>query len=520
MKILFFKYTTLTAKSNYFDRSSGLQAVDRLLITKHIKFSRMRKQLTSPEDFSQIQYGDTDVELSLLNTETSANGNTILQFFDDYVNYINASRSVGILCIIDSGRKRWACFINESGKANFSYADDNSSFIFNIKAYDAMTKWKALAETLIPNLGTGGVGNGNYFDEYMMLAVMGSTNFSQTTFAFQNDVDVTAITGAQCRINKPLLAGILEGGNESFTIYNLVKDLAVSWGLVYKFEVPEDYEAQAENGAIPLTFRLMRRTDGNAVTMKPLDHYRTYLPKAGSAWILLINRQYTVRTHINSTVYVEADVAYGVLTNGVITYNYDSYNMNSFRTIPNIAFVLSVRDINSQGTIEDPVYKDKITVMNDAIALQIPINNVKVISSPMYNVEIANNYQSFVNSKKFGEDVFVDNQSAKRINNKVAAHRIFCSSYFNWDGTEPGLDDIMYQLNVLPANELQVMLKSRGSIEGITSIMNTEPDLFDTFTVPYNGTNEVHSIISIEPNYNVNDGAQSMTAEYQTARIA
>lgn len=519
MKLLFAKYTALISKSNYFDRAASLINGDSLIITKHVSFPRLRKQFTSPEDFSQLEYGDTQIELSLLNTELSRNGNTITEFFDEFAEYNSPDRVMKMLCIIDSGRRRWACFIAAPIKANYSYASGNESDILNIKGYDAIIEWKALASSLIPSLGTGGVGDGNYFDEYMAGSIMSSSLFMGDTFEFQNDVDPTAITGVVCRVNKPLLAGIKEGGNTNFTIYNFVKDLAMSWGLVYKFEVPEGYEETSLTTRIKLTFRLMRRADGEAIQLSPTEHYRTQLPGINEQWVFLRNRTYTVRTNLGST-FVEADVAHGILINSDIVYNYDSYNMSEARTIPNKCFVLAVRDIDSQGTTEDQTYKDKLSVVDGTVIKQIPLQNVKIVENELYNLEMSNNYQSFVNSKKFGSSVYTSSQAYVRQNNKIAAHRIFCSSYFNWDGTEPGLDDIMYQLNVLPSAELKVLLRNRSSIEGTASIMVTEPDMSDTFIVPYNGVDELHSVIMVEPNYNLNEGKDSLTAAFQTARIS
>ncbi|KXK56244.1 MAG: hypothetical protein UZ05_CHB002000257 [Chlorobi bacterium OLB5] len=86
MKVLFAKYKMANNHSNYFDIVDPVPD-DVLLITKHVRLPRVKKQLTSPEDFSQIQYGDVEIELGLLSKELSKNNKSISDFFDALIEY-------------------------------------------------------------------------------------------------------------------------------------------------------------------------------------------------------------------------------------------------------------------------------------------------------------------------------------------------------------------------------------------------------------------------------------------------
>jgi hypothetical protein len=338
--------------------------------------------------------------------------------------------------------------------------------------------------------------------------------------SFQNDIDPHVIVNAICIVNKPLFAGILDGNNENFNIYNLIKGIALEWGLVYKFEVPEDYEQLVQSqGRVSLTFRLMRRVDGSGVPISPINYYRSQLPKINKTWILLVNRKYDLRTHINTTVFVTQTIVHGILIGEYSDYNYDPYNL-SLPIIPDPSFILKEINENSAGKSETEFYKNKLTVWNHGAILQIPIEDVHIIENELFYLEASNNHYPFVNSKKFGVNAFIGSGASVRQNNQIAISRIFCSEFINELGEEPGLDDFMWKLNHIPRSELKVLLKNRGVVKGTTSIIANEPDMFDTFTVPYKGNDEIYSIISIEPNYNINDTNNSLTAEYEAVRIA
>lgn len=501
MKVLLAKYNMTLNHSNYFDITDPVPN-DVLLITKHVRFPRVRKQLTSMQDFSQIQYGDVEIEFGLLNKETSKNNKTIRQFFDEFIQHDNNYPVKKMLVIVDSGMKKSAYFAVMPIEYDLSYANKTDGFKITLKAYDAVVEWKHYAEKQIPAY---------YFQNATFREYLQNQLMNRFFMNFQNDIP--ANIGIQPMIlNKSLLVWARAGGNENFTIYNIIKGLAV-WGLVYKFEVPDAYEAQAmANERVVLTFRLMRRQNGSTAVMRPEDYYRTQLPKIDKSWVLLVNHRYNITdTYLQPTR--TYDIVHGVLISETITYNFDNYNFNPVIVggPPDPCFILD-------SSVD--VYTKKLTVfLGGGIVLQVELDDVMIVEKDMFNLNLTNSAGQEYSLKFANSRVYMHNILSQRSNSRIAPHRLFCNQYIP-EPNDFGIYDNCINLNsVLPAQELKVMLKNRGSVKGITGIARSEPDLFDTFIVPYEGINEVHSIIMIDPDYNI-DTENGLKAEYQTARIA
>ncbi len=508
MKVLFAKFRMAPNHTNYFDIVDPTPD-DVLVLTKHVSFPRAKKQLTSPEDFSQIQYGDMEIVLGLLSREVSIDNKSISDFFDDFLNYDPSFPDIKMLCIVDSGRKRWAGFVNLPIKSDYSYANKTDGFKLTVIAYDAMIEWKKYAEKLVPAYYFQ---DNTSFWDYLRNQLM-----NRFFMYFQNDIP-TDIGVQPIILNKSLLVWARAGGNDNFTIYNIIKGLAV-WGLVYKFEVPASYEGLALGGErIPLTFRLMRRLNGNAAVMKPQDYYRTQLPKIDKNWVLLVNHRYdlTDTYFTNTRTY---DIVHGVLINESVVYNFDNYNFTppAQGGPPNPCFILDS---------SEAAYQKKLTVFQNGIERQIELDDVKIVENDMFKLNMTNSSGQEYSLKFHNSRIYKDWSVTNRSNSRIAPHRLFCNQYIP-EPNDFGIYDNCLNVNsVLPAKELKVLLKNRGSVQGITGILTSEPDLFDTFTVPYKGVNEVHSIISLELDYNFSDGggdagnsSNGKKAEYQTTRI-
>lgn len=498
--------------SSYFDITDPNPGGDTLILTKILNFPRFRKQLTSMQDFSQLMYGDIEIEIGLLDNTKSQQGRTIREFFDDFLTEDPSYPDKKCLVIVDSGSQRWAGFVYLPIDYDLSYANKSDGFKVTVRAFDAMVEWKKYAETvLLPyhyQLNTS-------FRDFLKNQVM-----NYFFLDFQNDVDPTAITGANCILNRHLHAWCLNGGhNQNYTRYNLIKGLAVEWGLVYKFEVPESYEGIALGGdRVPLTFRLMRRTNGKQVTMQPKDYYRTQLPKIDKNYILLVNRKYNLSFSIEGDN-VNAEIVHGLLIGKNVSYNLDSYNMygQGRHGFPNTCFIMSANSSNNPNSFNE-YYANKIIVReNDVDVLKLNPKDVQIVENEMFTLNLQDAGGPEYSLKFGNSNIYKDYHTIQRRNSRITATRLFCS--FVEDSEPFGINDIMYQLNFIPLNELKVLLKNSGSIKGITSILNNEPDMFDWFIVPYEGVEEKHSIIRIDPNYNFNDGDNGLTAEYQTVRI-
>lgn len=496
---------------NYFDITDP-NLGDTLILTKHTRFPEVTKQLTSRSDFNQLQYGTIELEIGLLNKEKSRAGRSIIDFFDSFFNDDNSYPERKMLVILDSGKTRSAWFVYYPSTFDFSYARKSDGFKLTLMARDAMCEWKELAETMLlpyhfqPNTS---------FKDFLKNQVM-----NYFYMYFQNDVDPAAITGANCILNRWLHVWCLAGGqNQHYTRYNIIKGLAVEWGLVYKFEVPADYESQALGGRVALTFRLMRRVNGNTAVMKPQDYYRTQLPRIDKKYILLVNRKYNLSFSIDGDN-VNAEIVHGLLIATNVTYNLDEYNMygQGRHGFPNTCFIMSANSSNNPNSFNE-YYANKIIVReNDADVLKLNPNDVKIVENELFSLNLFDGV-GLVYSIKFGNsNIYKDYPTIRRNNSRISATRLFCSSVED-NNPDFGVNDVMYLLNNLPKNELKVYFKNTGSVKGRTGILRNEPDMFDTFIVPYKGVNEVHSIISIAPNYNINDSDSSMTAEYQTVRI-
>lgn len=509
MKTLFKVYHMLSNHPNYFDITDP-DLGDTLVLTKHTRFPEVTKQLTSRSDFNQLQYGTIELEINLLNKEKSQQGKSVIDFFDSFFND-DTNINKKMLVILDSGKTRSAWFVYYPSTFDFSYANKSDGFKLTLMARDAICEWKELAETMLlpyhfqPNTS---------FRDFLKNQVM---NFFY--MYFQNDVDPTAITGADCILNRHLHAWCLNGGhNQNYTRYNLIKGLAVEWGLVYKFEVPVDYEGQALGGRVALTFRLMRRVNGNNAVMKPKDYYRTQLPRIDKNYILLVNRKYNLTFSIEGDN-VNAEIVHGLLIGKNVSYNLDSYNMygQGRHGFPNTCFIMSANSSNNPNSFNE-YYANKIIVRRDDVdELELNPNEVLIVENEMFTLNLQGPGGPEYSLKFGNSNIYKDYHTIQRRNSRITATRLFCS--FVEDSEPFGINDIMYQLNFIPLNELKVYFKNTGSVKGRTVINRNEPDMFDTFIVPYKGVNEVHSIINIAPNYNINDGENSMTAEYQTVRI-
>ncbi|KXK56243.1 MAG: hypothetical protein UZ05_CHB002000256 [Chlorobi bacterium OLB5] len=414
------------------------------------------------------------------------------------------------LCIIDSGKVKWAGFVNLPIKSDLSYANKIDGFKLTVIAYDAMVEWKKYAERLIPAYYFQ---DNTSFWDYLKNQLM-----NRFFMYFQNDIP-TNIGVQPIILNKSLFVWSRAGGNDNFTIYNIIRALAV-WGLVYKFDVPSNYESLAWGGdRVPLTFRLMRRVNGKPAVMKPQDYYRTQLPKIDKNWVLLVNHRYNLSDtyFTNERTY---DIVHGVLMNESITYNFDNYNFMppAQGGPPNPCFILDS---------SEAAYQKILTVFQDGgIVKQIELEDVLIVEKDMFKLNLTSSAGQEYSLKFMNSRIYKDWSVTNRSNSRIAPHRIFCNQYIP-EPNDYGIYDNCINLNsVLPAKELKVLLKNRGSVQGTTGILTSEPDLFDTFTVPYKGVNEVHSIISLDLDYNFSDGGDAgnsssgKKAEYQTVRIA
>lgn len=514
MKILFTIYRMSQQHSNYFDMTDP-SVGETLILDKFIDFPRCRKQLTSPMDFSQLQYDDIELEISLLDKKKSTGNKTITQFFEYFYSEDPSYPEKKCLVIVDSGKQKWVGFLHSENNFDFSYANKKDGFVLSLKAFGAMVEWKKYAETIAPGYWF----QPNTTFKYFLKDRLMNPNFFMN---FINDVDPAAIVGAPCILNVWLHTWCSVGGyNSNYTIYNIIKGLAVEWGLVFRFEVPADYEAQALSGnRVFLTFRLMRRTNGNRVTVKLKDYHRTTLPRCDKNYILLINRKCNISLNLNGDS-VNAEIVHGILISKTTSYNIDAYNMyvQGRHGFPDNCIIMSANSRNNPDGFNE-YYGGKIIVrQNDIDVLKLNPNDVKIVENELFKLNLfggGGGGQTY--SLKFqNERVYMDQPAIQRSNSCITATRLFCSSYV--DNNDVGIDDGMSDLNKLPEAELQVLFKNRPSMKGTISILKSEPDMFDNFIVPYKGVNEVHSIIRLDADYNLNHGSDSMTAEYQTVMI-
>ncbi len=502
MIVAFAKYKMLNNHTNFFDLTDP-DIGDILILTKHVYFPLPNKQLTSPEDFSQIQYSDIEMDISLLSKERSRDGFSISDYFEELIENDTQYPVKKCICIVDSGKTRWAGFVSLPMEFDYSYANKKDGFILSLKVYDAMVEWKNGAETMVPAYFFQ---NNTSFVNYLANQIM-----NRFFLQFECLINLTEITGSPAILNKSLLVWALAGGNDNFTIYNLIKGLAM-WGLVMRFEVPADYMTLLSNGRLYLTFRLMRRVEGSTAIIQMKDYYRTQLPKVDKGWVLLVNHRYDLR----DTYFTQErtyDIVHGVLISESQTYNYDNYNFTAPPQggPPDPCFIL-----NSNVA----AYQNKLTVFaGGGIVKQIELSEVKIVESEMFKLNLTTSAGQEYSLKFANSNIYLNWNATKRSNSRIAAHRLFCNTYMPEPHTW-GIHDYVDVLNKLPQEELKVLLKNRGSVYGTTSIIKYEPDLFETFIVPYKGVNELHSIIRVRPDYNFKDtGSTGREAEYQTVRI-
>lgn len=479
---------------------------DSLLITKNYELPRLRKQLTSKTDLNQMQYGDSEIYLSLLNNELSSQDNTITEFFTELHTPPGISRNIKCLCIIDSGITRWAGFVKLPVEYDLSFSDDGNTL--KVIAYDAMVEWMAIASTKLPE--NAPLDTNVPFRQYLADYVMNKF-FMYFTCNFSPQVQPGNV-GGEAVFNTRLMHMVLAGNNDNFNIYNFVKGICKEWGLVYKFEVPEDYTGYGVR--VPLTFRIMERSEGRAITPQFKDPYiRTQIPKIDKPYVLLLNRRYTLTSNITDTVSVVKDIGHGILVNKdnvIITDNFDYYVAGDE---PNNCFIYSVKDVDSGGSIEDEDYKGFLTVQQGGVIVnRIPLADIHTIDTEYFVIHTRSTINfapppvppSVYHTFKFG--IYPSNWNGSLANvvtdNKITATRLF-TGFYQLDYTYYMADNTYY-LNANRAGNLRLLIDNNDMVRFRCFIKNVEPDLFDTFTIEHNEATETYSVTGIEPDVDAN----------------
>lgn len=493
-KIFFAKYKMLDNHTNYFDIVDPTYG-DKLTITKQFETPRLSKQLSSPIDLSQIQYGDADILISTLNSERSEFGLSITEFFQEL--HDNSTRVIKCLCIIDNDTARWAGFVYLPIDYNNTFY--SSGMTIKLKVFDAMVEWMNFAKGKVPE--NAPLDSNTPFREYMSNYVMNDAwlDFRCEFIPWTRPGN----TGIEAVFNTRLMLMLLAGGNKNFSTYTFVKGLCQEWGLVYRFEVPADYETAPDR--VRLVFRIMERSEGKAFTLRVKGEIvRTQLPKITEPYVLLLNRRYTLTSHLSETHDVVWDIGHGILINQDTAINTDQYPLYVAGDEPANCFIFSIKDTYGTKEVYDPAYKDLLTVqLNGAVTQRIPMADVKIIETEMYNIytrssfglgDPVDEYMTF----KFG--VYPSNWNNSLANvvtdNKISVSRLFTETYYLY--AIYFMHDNTGQLNENRSAALRVLLKNNKMLKCEITLGFGEPDLFDYCDIEYEGNIERYSANGLE----------------------
>jgi len=304
MKLFIWKYKD-TPQKNYFE---GCTFIDKIQINNVLEFPSFNIEFNSETDFTELKTDNFSIRLSRLQTETSANGDTIENFL------FPEDKDNKFLCMFQVSETN-----NLANIAGFIQIDsikidcNTSGWYIEYNVIGILREFAEFYETKNIAMLTPTVSPQTTFNSYIQ-----NLHFTnQRNWYLANQLGMTTKAGAEVKISTPLQSNIIY--RQDISQWQGFKDIALETGFSYRL-ICSNIDPYAFN-EISFNLILFWRSDAlQTITPQILEHEKSISLKYNNKWVYQANRHHIYTVGGNSETRIN-----GWLMNEDTLYNFDTY---------------------------------------------------------------------------------------------------------------------------------------------------------------------------------------------------